>query len=525
MSVEESSISDPLYKIGFEACEQYSRTEAILDPPNAQIPSWLRGSLYRTGPGKFEMPLASGEGDYLCEHWFDGFTLLHHYSIESDGIYYRNQYMAEGRARQLAGYPTTSPTTPVVEDGCSSLFKKCLSAFVCCETAEEELPTSASVIPPGADSASVNVTVSRMPDDTMFLKTDAAVLQQFDPATLLPKAIFTYTQYGKELSGMLSAAHEQLDPNTNEYINYVLDSREDGKGIYKLFSLTGQEMTPRVITTIIDDPAYLHSFAMTEHYIIFPVFPYHWDLKALPTARQILDAVRWVKDGSTRYHVVDRSTGKTVVFKAPISFCFHTVNAFEEENGDLIADLCMYTDPSMLNATWVHPPPEHVQPKTFPVPFVQRLKFRDPKRACGWGLNAETLYTSPRSLEMPRINPAYQMKRHRYVYGWNYFGDIGDGAQPMAEQLIKIDLKTKTNRIWKDKRNMFPSEPIFIARPGENTAEDDGVVLSIVLDTTVNPATSFMLILNAATFREIARARLPAALPYTFHGEYFAITQ
>ena len=323
---------------------------------------------------------------------------------------------------------------------------------------------------------------------------------------------------------MLSAAHEQLDLNTNEYFNYVLDSSDDGKGIYKLFSLTGQKMTPRVITTIIDDPAYLHSFAMTEHYIIFPVFPFHWDLKALPIAREIPEALNWVENGITRYHVVDRITGETVVYTAPTSFCFHTVNAFEDTNGDLIADLCMYTDPSMLKAVWVHPPPEHVQPKTFPVPFVQRLRFKDPKNARGSDLTVVTLYKSPLSLEMPRINPAYQMKRHRYVYGWNYFGDIGCGEQPMAEQLVKIDLNTKRSIVWWDKRNMFPSEPIFIARPG-STEEDDGVVLSIVLDTTVNPPTSFMLILDAASFSEIARAQLPSALPYTFHGEYFAITQ
>ena len=123
----ENSTSAPLYKVGFQACRQYPRTKAVLDR-KARIPGWLRGSLYRTGPGKFEMPIASGKGDYLCEHWFDGFTLLHHYSIESDGIYYRNQYMAEGRARQLAGYPATAPTKQVVEVGCSSLFIK--SSFI-----------------------------------------------------------------------------------------------------------------------------------------------------------------------------------------------------------------------------------------------------------------------------------------------------------------------------------------------------------------------------------------------------------
>ena len=507
------------YKIGFKAPEEYARTRAALEPPTAHVPHWLRGNLYRTGPGKFEMPLANGEGDYLCKHWFDGFTLLHHYSIEADGIYYRNQYMAEGRARQLAGYPAP-PDAPVIEDCCSALFKKCQSVFVCCNDA-----TARPTVSSNADSQSVNVTVSRMPNETMLLKTDAAVLQQFDPATLLPKAIFTYAQYGQELAGKLSAAHEQFDAATQEYFNYVLDASDDGRCTYKLFSLTGKAMTPRIIATIADDPAYLHSFAMTKGYIIFPVFPYNWDLQSLPKVGEILDALHWNKYGTTHYHVVNRATGDVVVYKASASFCFHTINAFEDTNGDLIADLCMYADPSILQAVFVHPPPTHVQPRTFPLPFVQRLRFPDPIKAKTVPdlMMVEIVSTSSRSLEMPRINPAYQMRQYRYVYGWNYFGEYGSGAQPMAEQLIKIDMETGNSLIWKDKRNMFPSEPIFIARPDAIT-EDDGVVLSIVLDTTAQTPVSFMLILSAADFQEIARAYLPAALPYTFHGEYFAVT-
>ena len=506
------------YKIGFQAGEEFSRTRVVLDPPNARVPRWLRGNLYRTGPGRFEMPLASGKGDYLCKHWFDGFTLLHHYSIESDGIYYRNQYMAEGHARHVAGYPN-APAAPVVEDCCSALFKKCQSVFVCGNEA-----TTRPTVPSDADSQSINVTVSRMPNDTMMLKTDAAILQEFDPATLLPKAIFTYEQYGHELAGRLSAAHEQFDAATQEYFNYVLDASDDGQCTYKLFSLTGKAMTPRIITTIADDPAYLHSFAMTKNFIIFPVFPFNWDLKSLPTVGEILDALHWNQFGMNHYHVVNRATGNVFVYTTSASFCFHTINAFEDTNGDLIADLCMYTDPSMLQAVFVHPPPTHVQPRTFPLPFVQRLRFRDPTKAkTESDLVVETVSTSSRSLEMPRINPSYQMRKYRYVYGWNYFGEFGSGAQPMAEQLIKIDMETGHSLIWKDKRNMFPSEPIFIARP-DAIEEDDGVVLSIVLDTTGQTPVSFMLILNAADFHEIARANLPAALPYTFHGEYFAVT-
>ena len=45
----------------------------------------------------------------------------------------------------------------------------------------------------------------------------------------------------------------------------------------------------------------------------------------------------------------------------------------------------------------------------------------------------------------------------------------------------------------------FPGEPVFVARP-EGMAEDDGVLLSVVLDA--NAGTSFLLVLNAATLAE-----------------------
>ncbi len=44
--------------------------------------------------------------------------------------------------------------------------------------------------------------------------------------------------------------------------------------------------------------------------------------------------------------------------------------------------------------------------------------------------------------------------------------------------------------------------------------EDDGVVMSVV---TGGDGTSFLLTLDARTFKEVARARLPYGLPYGFH--------
>ena len=54
------------------------------------------------------------------------------------------------------------------------------------------------------------------------------------------------------------------------------------------------------------------------------------------------------------------------------------------------------------------------------------------------------------------------------------------------------------------------------------TAEDDGVILSVVLD--VRRGTSFLLVLDTATFRELARADVPHPIPFGFYGNYLAAT-
>jgi beta,beta-carotene 9',10'-dioxygenase len=58
-----------------------------------------------------------------------------------------------------------------------------------------------------------------------------------------------------------------------------------------------------------------------------------------------------------------------------------------------------------------------------------------------------------------------------------------------------------------------------VATPGA-ADEDDGVILSVVLDA--NKAASFLLILDASTFRELARAEVSHHIPFGFHGNYFA---
>ena len=49
-------------------------------------------------------------------------------------------------------------------------------------------------------------------------------------------------------------------------------------------------------------------------------------------------------------------------------------------------------------------------------------------------------------------------------------------------------------------------------------AEDAGVVLSVVLDAAAGR--SFLLVLDAGTFEELARAEAPHQIPFGFHGQF-----
>jgi carotenoid cleavage dioxygenase-like enzyme len=58
---------------------------------------------------------------------------------------------------------------------------------------------------------------------------------------------------------------------------------------------------------------------------------------------------------------------------------------------------------------------------------------------------------------------------------------------------------------------------VFVATPGAE-GEDDGVILSVVLDSQAGR--SFLLVLDAANLHELARAEAPHHIPFGFHGQF-----
>jgi carotenoid cleavage dioxygenase-like enzyme len=125
---------------------------------------------------------------------------------------------------------------------------------------------------------------------------------------------------------------------------------------------------------------------------------------------------------------------------------------------------------------------------------------------------------SDATLELPQVDYGERNGRpYRFIYG---IGAHEDGDSPdFVDRLLKIDVENGEELSWFE-RGSYPGEPIFVPSPEPDRGEDQGVLLSVVLDSA--GGSSYLLILDAATMAEVGRAQVPHHIPFGFHGQYFA---
>lgn len=127
-------------------------------------------------------------------------------------------------------------------------------------------------------------------------------------------------------------------------------------------------------------------------------------------------------------------------------------------------------------------------------------------------------------IELPTIHPALYHRPYRYAYGITVQSE--SKRRSVADGIVKLDMASSGNfgegihKVWR-LAGYTPSEPIFVPCSPNNEgdkggAEDDGVVLSVVLDEARR--LSALVVLNAQTMEEIGRAEMEHVIPFGFHG-------
>ena len=462
------------YRIGFESLDREIQASDL--PVEGTLPGWLSGTLIRNGPAQFEV----GEQDY--NHWFDGHAMLHAFRVEEGTVGYRNRFLETG-SRTEALDEGEIVRSEFATDPCMSIFGRVMSVF-------NPTPT---------DNASINVTKI---DDAYVALTETPIPVEFDPETLETAGI---VEYEDDVDAPMATAHPLTEPDRGRTITYLTEFGRQCK--YHVAGIAPDSRSRDLLATLeVDQPRYMHSFGMTERYVILTEWPIVVDpLDLLLRGKPFIENFEWEPERGTRFRVLRKADGEEVATcTTDAAFAFHHVNAFERGD-EVVCDIVTYPDASIIDDL-----------------YLDRLRSdeRTPGtghlRRYGLPLNGGSVSSTVQSeerLELPRINEdAARAQPYQYVYG---VGERGDGT--FTDQLVKIDVETGAAQVWRED-GTYPGEPVFVPHP-DGAAEDDGVVLSVVLDP--EGERSFLLVIDAASFEERARAPVPHAIPFGFHGQFF----
>ncbi|XP_043471149.1 carotenoid isomerooxygenase isoform X2 [Leptopilina heterotoma] len=573
LKTNESNESVNLYpncdgSIWTRSCER-EIIEPIFGKVSGNIPKWLNGSLLRNGPGSLKV------GEYRFDHLFDSAALLHRFAISDGKVTYQSRFVQTEvfKKNQTAKRIVVSAFgTKAVPDPCKSIFQRISTTF------QPEMTTSDD-----------NSMISIYPFcDEFYTFTESPIIHRVDPKTL---ETLGKVNVSKHVSIVNHTSHPHVMKDGTVY-NVGLNITSRGP-VYTIVSFSPSKIIKDEFgnerkTSMFDEakieatvasrwllnPAYMHTFGITDNYFIIVEQPLSVALMSVMKNRlknePMRSSLKWHKDETTQIHVISRKTGKIAKsFLTETFFYLHIINQFETLDNDyVVLDICAYRDAAMLDCMYINAinnmqtNPDYAnlfrgRPLRFILPmkntgnndsssdenliktetvnqsFMKNLSSSEillrwrrknkksllNEKASAHKLINGKIFVKPEllcdlGLETPRINYDYFLgKEYRYFYGISSDVDLDNPGT-----IIKVDIVNKTRKTWCEK-NVYPSEPIFVPSPdGKN--EDDGIVLSVLIWGQERETEVGLLILNAATFEEIGRATFVTSgpVPKCLHG-------
>lgn len=457
-----------------------TEVENCLLATTGQIPKWMTGVLVRNGP------IGVTVNGKTNAHTFDGLGMLHAFSFKDGEIHYTNKFLDS--------------------DAFNAVFKKGSVDYLgFSQDSRGVLEKLSSIfIPPShLKVRNANVNVAKY-DGQWVALTETPSPVAFDKTTLHTLGVFEYKDDLPKMESCWESAHPHHDIEKKETVNILI---KFGKNSYYIvYKMKDTLATREVIAKVpVDKPSYMHSFAVTENYIILTEFPFVVKpLDLITTKLPFIKNFKWEPERGTQFTVINRHNGSVVGrYKAKPFFAFHHINAFEKD-GNIHLDSATYKDAEILIGSRFEPKADKENKEKCATQF-ERFSL-----ALQTGeITSETLL--PGSVDFGRINDKFDGKPYRYAYTLSYDDSF------TVNGLLKVDTQEKSKKTW-SAPDCVPREPVFVPSPDPKD-EDDGVILTHVQD--VKNKETFLLILDAKTFEEVGRAKAPHFIPTTFHGQYF----
>jgi carotenoid cleavage dioxygenase-like enzyme len=242
-------------------------------------------------------------------------------------------------------------------------------------------------------------------------------------------------------------------------------------------------------------PSMIHDFAITDREVVFWELPVLFDLSLLSTGIPY----GWKPSYGARLGVMPLGGPTSAIQWVEIEPCyvFHGVNAFHDD-GIVVIDVCRHSkmfDPDITGGE------------------LDLRRWKIDTRGPSLAFTEEIIGERQRT-ELPTRDPRVVGREHRYGY---LLSTHDDGEKPVFEGVVKQDFRSGTRERWIPGAGRQPNEFLFVPT---GRSEDDGYLLSYVYDPVRDKSDLVILDARDVGAGPVATIRLPARVPYGFHGTW-----
>jgi all-trans-8'-apo-beta-carotenal 15,15'-oxygenase len=448
-----------------------------------QLPSGLRGSLYRNGPGRLQ------RGQQRVGHWFDGdgaILAVHLTGDRATGVY---------RFVQTEGYQA---------DEAAGKFTSGSYGMVPPKT--HWLANLRSMLQPVRK-------VLKHPASVSALALDDRLLALWDQGHPYALNAYTLETWGLDRLGQLEehqpyAAHYKRDGRTGEIFSFGVTY--DFNPMLNLYrsDATGQIRQKAQIP--LHCLPLIHDFVLAGPYLIFFIPPVRLNpIPVITHQKSFGDSLAWKSNLATQILIVDRQTFE-VVSRGETDpwFSWHVGNGYVDADGNIVADLVRYEDFSTN---------EYLKE-------VGLLKTKTPALGTLWQFRIDPrsgrVVNSQEMLhlggEFPVVAPREVGYPSRYTY-LSVFRPGDDIARELWGTIARVDYRTGESIVVELGANRYPTEPIYAPDADDR---DRGWILTIVYDGDRETSEVWIYDADRLDREPVCQLALPETIPIGYHGTW-----
>lgn len=297
-------------------------------------------------------------------------------------------------------------------------------------------------------------------------------------------------------------AHPKVDPATGDL--YTLSYNVLWQPHLKFLKFDTWGNKSREVAISLQQPTMIHDFAMTEAHVIIPDHQMVFKLFGMIRGRS---PVSYDPNKVSRFGVMPKTgTHESMIqwIDVPDCFGFHMWNAWEEsdELGHkiIIVIISCLTPLDSLYSWDGHEP--------------VRSELSEVRLNLDTGRSTRRVMVSGVNLEGGQVDKQKLGRKTRYVYlaiaePW-----------PKCSGIAKVDLGKGNVTRYLYGGGKFGGEVCFVPKKDEDVDvdEEEGFLMSFVRDE--EKETSEFVILKASTMEQVASIKIPARVPYGFHGTF-----